>query len=243
MNTLKMLETVIKEKSSLITPFAFVQVFNFLIMSTSQLGPSFSDTYFPDHIFLSVCSITSSMILKLGRYFRGRHNFIIRLLENLLFALCRPRRAAVHKTALTCWKRASWMPQYESCTIDCALAYTRLLANLCDSNRSRANLSKKRNRDGNSQGKDSALSSSSGSSRRALAKHVPFLITEYCYISLNYSFEADVLQALMPGIYTVFDIMGEHELAITNASVNATGRAIFKRLYEDYTKFGKWHEI
>ena len=65
---------------------------------------------------------------------------------------------------------------------------------------------------------------------------------EYARCQLEARIEPEVRTALMPGLYAVFDVMGMESMRTLNAAVDASGRAIFKGLYDDYRRFGKWKE-
>ncbi len=44
----------------------------------------------------------------------------------------------------------------------------------------------------------------------------------------------------MPGVYSLIDICGEHERELIHANMEEAGKAMFKRIFEDYTKFHKF---
>ncbi|KAK9362632.1 Urb2/Npa2 family-domain-containing protein [Lipomyces starkeyi] len=244
---LHMFESVLKEQPSLVSPLVFEQMSIFLILSTSRSGPSFIDEYDIDNLYISLCSVTSTILLSFSKFLRGHHNLVIRLLQNLLYPLCVPRPIGssrrIEKSIQNHWKRAAWLSRTSACSASCALAYSRLISNLCEPPTRSWKDSRKRIL-ADSHGTSSfSLSSAAGVSRRALSKHAPYLLVEYCYANLNYNFDPDTRQALTQGIYTLFDSLGQNELKIANAALDVAARAIFKTAYDDYLKFGKWHEI
>ncbi|KAK9356494.1 Urb2/Npa2 family-domain-containing protein [Lipomyces doorenjongii] len=244
---LRMFESVLKEQPSLVSPFVFEQMSIFLILSTSRSGPSFIDECDIDEVYLSLCSVTSTILLSFSKFLRGHHNLVIRLLQNLLYPLCVPRpigsNRRIEKSIQNHWKRAAWLSRTSACSASCALAYSRLISNLCEPPARSWKDSRKRIL-ADSHGTSSfSLSSTAGVSRRALSKHAPYLLVEYCYANLNYNFDPATRQALTQGIYTLLDSLGQNELKIVNAALDGAARAIFKTAYDDYLKFGKWHEI
>ena len=52
--------------------------------------------------------------------------------------------------------------------------------------------------------------------------------------------QPEVRAALNPGLYAVFDAMGQEVMRTVNAALDVGGRAIFKVVYEDYRRFGRW---
>ncbi|KAK9244118.1 Urb2/Npa2 family-domain-containing protein [Lipomyces tetrasporus] len=243
---LNALESILKEKPSLVSQFVFEQISLFLVLSTSRSGPSFTDDYDTDELYLRLCSVTSTILLSFRKFLRGHHNLVIRLLQNLLYPLCVPRAISsngrIHKSIQYHWKRAIWLSTASACSTSCALAYSRLISNLCEPPSRSKNLSRKGTLDSHDR-LSYSLSSAAGNSRRALSKHTPYLLVEYCYAILNYKIEPATRQALTQGIYTLFDSLGQNELKVVNAALDVAGRAIFKSVYDDYLKFGKWHEI
>ncbi|KAK9320551.1 Urb2/Npa2 family-domain-containing protein [Lipomyces orientalis] len=242
---LNALESILKEKSSLVSQFVFGQMSLFLVLSTSRSGPSFADDYDTDELYLRLCSVTSTILLSFRKFLRGHHNLVIRLLQNLLYPLFVPRASSngrIGKSIQYHWKRPIWMSTTSACSTSCALAYSRLISNLCEPPSRSKNLSRKERLVSHDR-LSYSLSSAAGNSRRALSKHTPYLLVEYCYATLNYTIEPATRQALMQGIYTLFDSLGQNELNIVNAALDVAGRAIFKSVYDDYLKFGKWHDI
>lgn len=49
-------------------------------------------------------------------------------------------------------------------------------------------------------------------------------------------------EKLMPGIFAVMDVMSAEVKRTVNARLDASGRSIFKGLYEDWRKEGRWKE-
>ena len=45
---------------------------------------------------------------------------------------------------------------------------------------------------------------------------------------------------LNPGLYAIFDAMSQEVMRTVNSALDSSGRAIFKVLYNDYRRFGKW---
>jgi nucleolar pre-ribosomal-associated protein 2 len=46
----------------------------------------------------------------------------------------------------------------------------------------------------------------------------------------------------MPGLYAVLDVMPRDLMRGMNAAMDSSSRAIFKALYEDYQRFGRWNQ-
>jgi len=48
--------------------------------------------------------------------------------------------------------------------------------------------------------------------------------------------------ALSPGLYAMFDVMGPEILRMVNATLDVQGRVLFRALYDEWGKLGKWSE-
>jgi nucleolar pre-ribosomal-associated protein 2 len=73
------------------------------------------------------------------------------------------------------------------------------------------------------------------------------VLLEYIRLQLDESaavvVSRDVRKALEPGVYSALSITSESALRILNESMDAGGRVVFRRMYADYKKFGKWSGI
>lgn len=73
-------------------------------------------------------------------------------------------------------------------------------------------------------------------------QYLQYLIMEYAQSSLRGSMTPDLKAAILPGLYTVMDVMSRDTMRALNSGLDASGRAVFKGLYDDYVKFGKWNK-
>lgn len=46
----------------------------------------------------------------------------------------------------------------------------------------------------------------------------------------------------MPGVYAMFDVVGKERLEAENARCSAPARVVFKGLYEEWKRLGRWKE-
>jgi hypothetical protein len=91
------------------------------------------------------------------------------------------------------------------------------------------------------------VSSSPEQFNRALAKHLPWLLIEYIHL-----FSQVQSAAAMPTdsrrileetfAYEIMGLCGVHEREMVGAALDSNCRVLFKRLYEDWSKFGRWKE-
>ncbi|KAL6452827.1 URB2 Nucleolar pre-ribosomal-associated protein 2 [Candida maltosa Xu316] len=108
-------------------------------------------------------------------------------------------------------------------------AFARLLSNLCEPTERVGEKTKH-------------LTTSASYFKKILRKHLPVLLVNYIYFNLKYTFTRSVNAALISGIYCIFDVLSQSELRIVNASLDYSGRAYYKTLYNDYKDHGKWND-
>ena len=113
-----------------------------------------------------------------------------------------------------------------------AAAYARLLSSICDPGVSAVTRSRNRARQ--------ELNDETKKARSIAGQHLQYLVMEFCQCQLQGRIEPEVRRALDPGLYAVFDAMSQDVMRTVNSALDAPGRAIFKLVYDDYRRFGRW---
>ncbi|KAJ5553444.1 hypothetical protein N7494_002822 [Penicillium frequentans] len=200
--------------------------------SASKVGPRISPEYAPT-IFTRLCRLMGIVLglqrLKVG----GRFHLVVPAMQRLLsclFARSRKRSRSAHfQSSLS---QPFWLAPLEASHTS---SYTRLLTTLSDPTtsavlRSQAGASR------------DALNDETKKAKRIAGQHLQYVVMEYAQCSLRGSLLPDVKAALMPGMYAALDVMSKESLRALNAGLDVSGRAIFKSLYDDYVRFGKWNK-
>lgn len=112
---------------------------------------------------------------------------------------------------------------------DSSVHLTRLLTSICDPTPSSVKRS------------HNPLTDETKKARRVAGEYMQYFIAEYASCKLDGRIEAGAKEGLMPGLYAVLDVMGREVMRCMNAKMDASRRAIFKGLYEDWMKFGRWN--
>lgn len=76
--------------------------------------------------------------------------------------------------------------------------------------------------------------------KQLAGQHMQYVVVEYARCTLDGQIVPSVKDRLMPGMYAVLDSMDRELLRAANAAMDPSSRAIFKNLYDDWTRFGKW---
>lgn len=165
-----------------------------------------------EEIYILASQVVSHILLYHRFKIATRHHLILNVISSLLEPLANINKS----TKLTANENA-------------AAAYARLLSNLCEPIE----------RVGD---KMTHLTTSSNYFKKVLRKHLPVLLSNYIHFSLKYTFSRTVNDAIVLGMYSVFDVLSQSELRIVNASLDYGGRSLYKTLYNDYKEHGKWKD-
>ncbi|KAJ5950483.1 uncharacterized protein N7479_008896 [Penicillium vulpinum] len=199
--------------------------------ASSKIGPQISPAYAPT-IYTRLCRLMGVVLslqrLKIG----GRFHLVVNAMQRLLgclFARSRKRgRSRFHPTL----SQPFWLAPLDASH---ATYYTRLLTSLCDPTVSAV----LRPQPGASR---EALTDQTKKAKRIAGQYLQYVIMEYAQCSLRGSLSPEVKAAILPGLYAALDVTSRESMRALNAALDVSGRAVFKSLYDDYVKFGKWNK-
>lgn len=175
-------------------------------------------------IFSSLCKLFNCLLVVHRMKLGGRYHLIIPALQSLLrnlFVSYRKNEASV-RTATSPFNlgRAH------------AAAYGRLLTTICDPSVSAVTRPRKRSRHD--------LNDETKKARNIAGQHLQYLIMDFCNNQLKGRLEPEIKAALTPGLYAIFDVMSQEVMRTINAAMDSSSQSIFKALYEDYRRSGRW---
>lgn len=198
----------------------------------SREGPRLPSKYAPT-IYSRLCRLMGLILglqrLKIGGRFHLVNSAMDRL-QGCLFAPSRKRsRSARSQTTID---QPLWLAPLQGTH---TTNYTRLLTSLCDPtvsavHRPQAGASRE------------ALTDGTKKAKRIAGQYLQYVVMAYTQNSLRGSLQPDVKAALMPGLYAALDVMSKEGMRALNAGLDVSGRSVFKSLYDDYVKFGKWNK-
>ncbi|KAF3941193.1 hypothetical protein ABW19_dt0202154 [Dactylella cylindrospora] len=224
---------LLKQKAAPISQINVEETLASLAAVASTSSPKFE--YSGDNtdlLFIPLCSIVSTILSTQRFRIKGRHSLVVATIQALMGLLFIPKIAGRRKTDTDI--HPIWLTSLKTWVVtkEAGLAYCRLLTMLCDPSSSSVRMSRKA----------SDLSSATVAARKAVEVHVPSLLRKYISLNLTHHLASDVRAALTPGLYAMFDVMQESTLRSLNMSLDNPGRVLFKSLYEDWNKFGKWKD-
>jgi hypothetical protein len=190
----------------------------------------------PDEIFDVIGSITLTILQLYHRRLSSKYHLIVRMLQVMLHMFVTTTPMASIKLQNTVSRPPPWLKT--SCSAGSAQLFSRILTMW--TNPPSVTWHENRSQDAKRQ-----LTSYTAKTAKAVSKHVPWFMMEYVALQAEYPdliMEELVQKALAPGIYALFGILGTYEREMCMAALDGAGRGIFKKLWEDWSKFGKFTE-
>lgn len=220
--------------------YAVDDLLSVITLLTSRSSPTFSTMPHsgPSAIYQRLCSLTSILLTRFRKRLGGRYHLVLPVLQGLLRCLFQAIPIPVSsKQPQIRQHHPSWLlrPDTEPLTAKSATQYTRLLTSLCDPTASSVKQARHA-------GTAAALTDDTKKARSIAGQYMQYLVMEYALCQLQGQLPPGVKAALMPGLYAVLDAMPRDLMRGMNAAMDSSSRAIFKGLYEDYQRFGRWNQ-
>ncbi|KAK2605515.1 hypothetical protein N8I77_008348 [Diaporthe amygdali] len=171
-----------------------------------------------------LCSLVEVIIKRHRHRLEGHFHLLITALQSLLRLLIIP------------WPQTTTSPSSTTTSPDQqaqAARFSRLLTLTCEP--SVASVTR-----GQAPG---ALDSAPDAAKKSAAQHMYLVLVLYVKLQLERAVPRAVRAALDPGVYSVLDITTPEGRRIINEAVDASGRAIFREMYKQYVRFGKWNGV
>lgn len=192
-------------------------------------GPKISHAIVAGEIFDILYRLTATIIKRHRLRLEGHHHLLVTgfqaLLQVLLADPTSPQSRQSATSTLPLWLDTRLKARH-------AAKFTRLLTLICEP--SAASVAR---------GKNNPLDSATDAVKRSAGQHMFRVLVQYIKLQLDGHVSREIRKALEPGVYSVLSITTESGLRILNESMDTSGRDIFRRMYGDYKKFGKWSGI
>ena len=196
----------------------------------SPSAPHFGNDH-AGSVYTSLCRLCGTIFATYRTKVGGRYHLVLPALQGLLRCLFIPHvRNGGTAAALTL---PPWLNGRDSMLSKThAAGFARLLMTICDPTVSSVARSRNRSRQ--------ELNDATKKARSIAGQYLPYMITVYCQCQLKGRLLPQAKAALTPGLYAVFDVMSQDTMRTINAAMDSSSRAIFKALYDDYRRFGRW---
>ena len=198
-------------------------------------------------IFGRLCDLLGIVLGQFRRRLNARHHLLLAALQSLLRCLYYPGSTAVAarlNQTQPQLKFLSTLPHWllaspEPLPATSATKFARLLNTLCSPSPSAVKPSK-RNQPQNASS-DPNLTDATKKARSLAGQYMQYLVMTWARCVLDgQPGSPQTRQKLMPGLYAVLDCMPTELMRAMNECMDPSSRSIWKGLYEDWTRFGKW---
>jgi len=221
---LKILCLTITEKSWSLTQYSIELIFVFISkvcdisLAETNLQEDLTTTY------VQLMQVVSSVLLYQRFRLSGRSHVLIFTLVQFMEQLF--TRYGFNDTVSSSEK--------------CAMSFERLIENYCEP--STTILTERSGDSETTTGISTTASTQISKIRIELRKSLPVFIMHYLQYFLRYRTSTAVREPLSRSIFLAFKRLTENELNYINASLDSQCRPAFKKIYDEYLKFGKWRE-
>jgi nucleolar pre-ribosomal-associated protein 2 len=176
-------------------------------------------------IFSSLCKLFHSLLVRHRTKLGGRYHLILPALQSLLqclFISYRKNEGSLRT-----------LDEPDALEAAHAAAYGRLLTTICHPTVSAVRRPRKRSQP--------ELNDETKKARSIAGQHLQYLIMEYCNCQLQGRLKPEMKAALSPGLHAIFDVMSQDVMRTINTAMGSSSQSIFKALYEEYRRSGRWH--
>lgn len=189
----------------------------------------------PSAIFDRLCSLLGLLLSRHRRRLGGRYHVILPALQGLLKCLffagtsstatSQTKSQVIFIRSLPSWLQSSEDPL----TSKSAEHFTRLLTTICD-----PSVSSVRRK------KSNQLTDETKKAKSLAGQYMQYLIMDFCRCSLHGRIPSSSKEKLMPGLYAVVDVMDRETMRGMNGAMDSNGRAVWKELFRNWERFGRW---
>ena len=228
------LDILLRNHGRCITQWNIDDLLASISVCISQKGPRI-DSKFAPTIYTRLCRLMGTLFgihrPKLG----GRFHLVLPVMQRLLYCLFthanskkQPGRTDTQSSS------PYWLAPL---SVSHADHYARLLTSLCEPTVSTVS----RPSHAANGHHHERLTDQTKKAKYIAGQYLQYVIMEYARCSLRGSLLPEVKDAILPGLYSALNAMSKDTMRALNAALDVSGRDVFKGLYDDYVKFGKWN--
>lgn len=217
---------------------------------TANLSGASSGASIAGAVFDALCRLTATIIKRHRLRLEGHHHLLVTTLQALLQVLVAnptpgasvgPLNISSSTQQTPSWLDVRLKPRH-------AAKFARLLTLVCEPSAASVAARGNHNKTHGAGNSSRALDSATDAVKQSAGQHMFRLLMAYIKLQLDGAEGAgvvprDVRKELDVGVYSVLSITPENCLRIMNEGMDASGRAIFRTIYADYKRFGKWSGV
>ncbi|GBF65942.1 hypothetical protein TMEN_8660 [Trichophyton mentagrophytes] len=226
------LDIILRTQSRSVTQWNIDNLLANICLIVSPSGPPI-DAKFAGTIHTRLCKLLGTLFTLYRQKLSGRFHLVLPVMQALLRCLFTYNLKSTNSTGavLAC---PPWVEDSHSIEPRHGTQFSRLLSSLCDPTVSSVQ------RPGGVGHSKQALNDNTKKVKSLAGQYLQYLVMEYTSCQLKGHILPEMKAALMPGMYVILDVMSQSTMRAMNAGMDSSGRAVFKTLYDDYIRFGKW---
>ena len=172
-------------------------------------------------LYIGLCRLFAVLLATHRAKIGGRYHLVVLALQALLRCLFTPYKndeAGVSERSVFGESHAA--------------AYGRILSMICDPTVSSVTRWRNRSR--------LELNDETKKARSMAGQHLAYVMMEFCGCQLRGHLGSGMRAGLNAGLYAVLRVIGPDMMRTMNAAMDSSSRSVFKALYDEYRKVGKW---
>ncbi|KAH6658176.1 Urb2/Npa2 family-domain-containing protein [Truncatella angustata] len=229
-NTAQVIELLLDKHASSMTQVNIEHTMAVVAAVCSSEGPRLSDpeSSVAGGVFDTLYRLTAIIIKRHRLRLEGHHHLLVSTLQTLLRVLL--ANPAKSKQTNSSFLYPPWLDTRLKARHGAKFA--RLLTLVCEP--SAASVAR---------GKHNSLDSATDAVKRSAGQHMFWVIALYIKLQLEGDVSRDVRKELATGVYSILGITPDSNRRILSEAVDESGRAIFRSLFTEWKKFGKWSGV
>ncbi|RYP03255.1 hypothetical protein DL764_005248 [Monosporascus ibericus] len=228
---------LLDKHSNSATQFGIELTFNSVIDICSPQGPNLQDTRAAGQVYDRCYQLVATIIKRHRRRLEGHFPILIATLQAMLrVLLADPNSPQAHRHPQARSQHPPWLSSRLQARH--AARFARLLTLICEP--SAASVARSSTA---AAAKAPQLDSATDAAKRAAGQDMFLVLETYIRLQLEADVPRDVRKALETGVYSVLNVTPQGCRRVLNESLDANGRALFRQMYADYKKFGRWSGV
>ncbi|EFE39162.1 conserved hypothetical protein [Trichophyton verrucosum HKI 0517] len=226
------LDIILRTQSRSVTQWNIDNLLANICLIVSPSGPPI-DAKFAGTIHTRLCKLLGTLFTLYRQKLSGRFHLVLPVMQALLRCLFTYNQKSSNSSGAVL-ARPPWIEGSHHMEPRHGTQFSRLLSSLCDPTVSSVQ------RPGGVGHSKQALNDNTKKVKSLAGQYLQYLVMEYTSCQLKGHIPPEMKAALMPGMYVILDVMSQSTMRAMNAGMDSSSRAVFKTLYDDYIRFGKW---
>lgn len=233
-NTARVLELALDKHAGSMTQINVEHTLAIIGTICSSAGPvpdpDKPDSSMAGEVFDVLYRLTAIIIRRHRLRLEGRHHLLLSTLQALLrVLLANPIKA---KQTDSGFLHPSWLDTRLKARH--GAKFTRLITLICEP--SAASVARGKHN-------HNSLDSATDAVKRSAGQHMFWVIALYVKLQLEGDVSREMRKELTTGVHSILSITPENNRRILNEAMDESGRAIFRSLFTEWKKFGKWSGV